>query len=224
MRWHRAGLLAVGLTSAVAVLAGCSGAGHADGSPGAAQTAPQDSAAPQPSPTGGGAPAPGGSGVVASGSTRPAPGSHSTSALPTGTTGRGAGKTVKPVCQQISTDMVAVVLGPKPGPAAATSTPVFAPTPSAVLVCVYSVQGNELVHGTEVTGSAEATLLAGLKAGSASCPANRAEYAVVQTAAGVGQVAWVDLDDCARVLRPDNTVGQASPAALKIIDAVASGH
>jgi hypothetical protein len=142
---------------------------------------------------------------------------------PTGPAGKASGKPVKQQCEDLSTDMFAQVTGGQPGTATATSTPLFSPVPSAVLVCVYGSQSNELVHGTTVTGSAESTLLAGLQAGSASCPANRPLYAVVQTEAAVSQTAWIDLGDCARVLRPDNTIGQASPAALKIIDGVASG-
>ncbi len=126
-----------------------------------------------------------------------------------------------PTCQDLSTNMVAEVIGRQPGTAAATSTPIFSPTPTTVLVCVYGSQSNELVHGTAVTGSAVKTLLAGLQGGSAACPANRSLYAVVQNETAVSQTAWVDLADCARVLRPDNTVGQASAAALKIIDAAA---
>lgn len=120
--------------------------------------------------------------------------------------------------------MVAVVLGQQPGTAVASSTSVFSPVPGSVLLCIYSSQSSELVRGTSVSGPAERTLLAGLQTGgnSAGCPAKRPLFAVVESGTSAGQAAWVDLDDCARVLRPDNTIGQASAAALKIIDADAS--
>jgi hypothetical protein len=213
MRWTRAALLATGLALAVA---GCSGAGH----PASTGTGPLAVATPQP----------------AGQAAKDSPAAHPSSARqsgasssqppggaqPTSAAARPSGKTVKLLCQDTTIDMVSVVLGGQSGTPVASGASIFSPAPSSVLVCVYNSQSGELVHGDSVSGSAERTLLAGLQAGRnpGGCPADRPMFAVVESAASPGQAAWVDLDDCARVLRPDNTVGQASSAALKIINAI----
>jgi hypothetical protein len=214
MRWTRAALLAAGLALAVA---GCSSPGH----PASSGTGPQAAATTQPASSAAkGSPSPHPSSAVQAGasSSRPSGGGQPTTAA-----GRSSGKTVRLLCQDTSIDMVTAVLGRQPGSAVASTAPIFSPTPSSVLVCVYSSQSSELVHGSSVSGSAERTLLTGLQAGAAGCPATRPLFAVVESGTSPGQAAWVDLADCARVLRPDNTVGQASSAALKIIDAI-GGH
>jgi hypothetical protein len=210
MRLTRAVLLAAGLALAIA---GCSGPAH----PASSGTGPQAAATPQPA-SQAAKNSPAASGLPSGASSSQPPGG----VQPTSAAGRPSGKTVKLLCQDTTIDMVSVVLGAQSGTPVASGASIFSPTPSSVLVCVYNSQSNELVHGDSVSSSAERSLLAGLQAGRnpAGCPADRPLFAVVESAASPGQAAWVDLDDCARVLRPDNTVGQASSAALKIIDAI----
>jgi hypothetical protein len=75
------------------------------------------------------------------------------------------------------------------------------------------------VRGGHVSGAAEATLLRGTMAGRAvaGCPRPHRQFAVLQARA------YVEIGGCHRVLRPGNGIGQASPAALAIINQVGRG-
>lgn len=127
---------------------------------------------------------------------------------------------------------------------------VFRSRPRMLRICVYRDVGHSqvvhadgrasqlpighFVHGGEVSGSAEATLLDGIAGGrrSVACPTPHSAFAVVSDATlDNGQVVYVGLGHCHRVLHSSHSVsgsvtvgheevGQASPAALAIIDHV----
>ena len=118
--------------------------------------------------------------------------------------------------------MLDLELGQQPGLSGSPGGPIFSPQPAAVLVCIYRSQSSELARSGTISGSAETTVLQGLEssASTARCSAKPAQFAVIQSETKIPQVAWVELGGCDRVLRPDNTVGYASAAALKIIAGV----
>jgi hypothetical protein len=132
-------------------------------------------------------------------------------------------------CQDNQSDMLALEAQEQPGAVASSGGPLFSSRPHAVLVCVYRYvagpQDTNLIRSGVLTGATETALLTGLSAerGSASCKVGHTRFAVLQASTAVtgsNQVAWVELGGCDRVLRPDNTVGQASRAAIKIIQSL----
>jgi hypothetical protein len=106
---------------------------------------------------------------------------------------------------------------------------VFSPRPSWVRVCVYRDRSGPLdtflVGGSRVSGVTEAALLTGIAAGRASATCARAHtmFAVLLPPQMGRQPAYVEFGGCHRVLRPDNRIGQASPAALTIINRARQG-
>lgn len=107
--------------------------------------------------------------------------------------------------------------------------PVFSPRPSSLRVCVYRDRPGPLdtylVGGTRVSGATETALLRGIAAGrtSATCPRPHAMFAVLLPSRMGSLAAYVEIGGCHRVLRPGNRIGQASPAALSIIDKARRG-
>jgi hypothetical protein len=105
---------------------------------------------------------------------------------------------------------------------------VFSPRPRTLQVCVYRDRSGPLdtflVGGSRISGTTETTLLTGIAAGrsSATCSQPHTMFAVLLPS-GIGQAAYVEIGGCQRVLRPDNRIGQASPAALAIIDQARRG-
>jgi len=101
---------------------------------------------------------------------------------------------------------------------------VFSPRPVWLRVCVYRDRSGPLdtvfVGGGRISGTAETALLAGIAAGrdSAACARAHTMFAVVLPPQIAAMPAYVEIGGCQRVLRPDNRVGQASPAALVIIN------
>jgi hypothetical protein len=77
-----------------------------------------------------------------------------------------------------------------------------------------------LIGGSRISGAAETALLAGIGAGrrSATCPQPHTMFAVLLPPQTGSLPAYVEIGGCQRVLRPDNRIGQASPAALMIIN------
>ena len=77
-----------------------------------------------------------------------------------------------------------------------------------------------LIGGSRISGAAETALLAGIAAGrrSATCPQPNTMFAVLLPPQTGSLPAYVEIGGCQRVLRPDNRIGQASPAALMIIN------
>jgi hypothetical protein len=108
-------------------------------------------------------------------------------------------------------------LRPSPG------GPVFSPQPSSLRVCVYRDRFGPLdtflVGGIQVSGAEERALLAGIAAGraSATCPQPHTMFAVLLPPRMNSLPAYVEIGGCQRVLRPDNRIGQASPAAIKVV-------
>lgn len=102
--------------------------------------------------------------------------------------------------------------------------PVFSPRPSWLRVCLYRDRSGPLdtvfVGGGRISGPAETALLAGVAAGrgSAACARAHTMFAVVLPPQIGAMPAYVEIGGCQRVLRPDNRIGQASPAALVIIN------
>lgn len=100
---------------------------------------------------------------------------------------------------------------------------VFQPRPQALRVCIYRDRSGPLdtylVGGSRISAAAETTLLTGIAAGrsSATCPQPHTMFAVLLPSGMSSQPAYVELGGCHRVLRPDNRIGQATPAALAII-------
>jgi hypothetical protein len=82
-----------------------------------------------------------------------------------------------------------------------------------------------LVGGSRVSGAAETSLLAGIAAGrtSATCLRRHSMFAVLLPRRMGSLPAYVEIGGCQRVLRPDNRIGQASPAALAIINRARQG-
>jgi hypothetical protein len=109
-------------------------------------------------------------------------------------------------------------LRPSPG------GPVCSARPLWLRVCVYRDRSGPLdtyfVGGGRVSGAAETTLLRGITTGrtSAACPRPHARFAVLLPPGMGSAVVYVEIGGCYRVLRPDNRIGQAGPAALAIID------
>jgi hypothetical protein len=109
---------------------------------------------------------------------------------------------------------------PRPSPGGR----VFSPRPSWLRVCVYRDRSGPLdtvfVGGGRISGTAETALLAGIAAGrdSAACARAHTMFAVVVPPQIGAMPAYVEIGGCQRVLRPDNRIGQASPAALVIIN------
>lgn len=101
---------------------------------------------------------------------------------------------------------------------------VFSPRPSWLRVCVYRDRSGPLdtvfVGGGRISGTAETALLASIAAGrdSAACARAHTMFAVVLPPQIGAMPAYVEIGGCQRVLRPDNRMGQASPAALVIIN------
>lgn len=106
---------------------------------------------------------------------------------------------------------------------------VFPSRPPLLRVCVYRDRSGPLdtflVGGSRISGAAETTLLDGMAAGrnSATCPKPHAMFAVVLPPGMGGQPTYVEIGGCNRVLRPDNQIGQATPAARAIIDQALQG-
>jgi len=102
--------------------------------------------------------------------------------------------------------------------------PVFPARPLSLRVCVYRDRSGPLdtyfVGGGRVSGTAESALLRGITAGraSAACPRPHVRFAVLLPPGISGPVVYVEIGGCHRELRPDNRIGQASPAAVAIID------
>ena len=100
----------------------------------------------------------------------------------------------------------------------------FSPRPSWLRVCVYHDRSGPLdtflIGGSRISGAAETALLAGIAAGrrSATCPQPHTMFAVLLPPQTGSLPAYVEIGGCQRVLRPDNRIGQASPAALMIIN------
>ena len=109
---------------------------------------------------------------------------------------------------------------PRPSPGGR----VFSPRPLWLRVCVYRDRSGPLdtvfVGGGRISGPAETALLAGIAAGrdSAACARAHTIFAVVLPPQIGAMPAYVEIGGCQRVLRPDNRIGQASPAALVIIN------
>ena len=99
--------------------------------------------------------------------------------------------------------------------------PVFSPQPASLQVCVYRSRAEPLnpylLGGGRVSGTTETALLQGIAAGRATttCALPRTTFAVLLGPRA--PYAYVEIDGCHRVLRPDNRIGQASAAALAII-------
>jgi hypothetical protein len=113
---------------------------------------------------------------------------------------------------------------------ASAGGPVFASRPPSLRVCVYRDRSGPLdtylVGGDRVSGTAETKVLQGITGGrsSAGCHRPHAMFVLLQPAGVAGSlVAYVEIGGCQRVLRPDNRIGQASPAALAIINQVGRG-
>jgi hypothetical protein len=106
---------------------------------------------------------------------------------------------------------------------------VFSPRPPSLRVCVYRDRSGPLdtflVGGGRISGAAETTLLTGIAAGrtSATCPQPHTMFAVLLPRMN-SQPAYIEIGGCQRVLRPDNRIGQASPAALVIINRARQGR
>jgi hypothetical protein len=100
----------------------------------------------------------------------------------------------------------------------------FSPRPSWLRVCVYHDRSGPLdtflIGGSRISGAAETALLAGIAAGRrpATCPQPHTMFAVLLPPQTGSLPAYVEIGGCQRVLRPDNRIGQASPAALMIIN------
>lgn len=101
---------------------------------------------------------------------------------------------------------------------------VFPSRPSWLRVCVYRDRSGPLdtflVGGSRVSGATETALLAGIAGGRASttCARAHAAFAVLLPPQLGRQPAYVEIGGCHRVLRPDNRIGQASRAAIMIVD------
>jgi hypothetical protein len=115
--------------------------------------------------------------------------------------------------------------GQRPSPGG----PVFSTRPLSLRVCVYRDRSGPLdtflVGGGLVSRAAETALLRGITTGrtSAACPRSHARFAALLTPGLGSAVVYVEIGGCHRVLRPDNRIGQASPAALAIINRAQSG-
>ena len=109
---------------------------------------------------------------------------------------------------------------PRPSPGGRA----FSPRPSWLRVCMYHDRSGPLdtflIGGSRISGTAETALLAGIAAGrrSATCPQPHTMFAVLLPPQTGSLPAYVEIGGCQRVLRPDNRIGQASPAALMIIN------
>jgi len=105
--------------------------------------------------------------------------------------------------------------------------PVFSPQPPSLRVCEYRVRAEPLnpylLGGGQVSGTTETALLQGITAGRATttCTRPRTTFAVLLGPQAPG--AYVEIDGCHRVLRPDNRIGQANAAALAIINRASRG-
>ncbi len=132
-------------------------------------------------------------------------------------------------CPPAAKDMISMLAGRLHPPAAGAAPGTLASgtrasVPPAIGVCVFRIGSEplvgEFVRGGHVTGAAAATLWRGITAGrgSAGCSRPHAMFAVLQPATSAGQVAYVEIDGCQRAVRPDYSVGEASPAAIAIIN------
>jgi hypothetical protein len=107
--------------------------------------------------------------------------------------------------------------------------PVFSSRPPWLRVCVYRDRPGPLdtylVGGGRVSGAAETALLRGIAAGGtpATCPRPHTMFAVLLPPGTGGLAAYVEIGGCHRVLRPGNRVGQATSAALAILNRVRRG-
>jgi hypothetical protein len=105
--------------------------------------------------------------------------------------------------------------------------PVFSPQPASLQVCVYRDRAEPLnpylLGGGPVSGTAETALLQGIATGRATttCALPRTTFAVLLRPQA--PPAYVEIDGCRRVLRPDNRIGQANAAALAIINQASQG-
>jgi hypothetical protein len=100
---------------------------------------------------------------------------------------------------------------------------VFSSRPRVLRVCVYHDRSGPLdtylAGGSRISGVTETTLLTGIASGRspATCPRPHTMFAVLLPPGIGSQPAYVEIGGCHRVLRPDNRIGQATPAALAII-------
>jgi hypothetical protein len=105
--------------------------------------------------------------------------------------------------------------------------PVFGPQPASLLVCEYRDRAGQdnpyLLGGGQVSGTTETSLLQGIASGRATttCTLPRTTFAVLLPPHA--PPAYVEIDGCHRVLRPDNGIAQATTAALAIINQVRQG-
>jgi hypothetical protein len=134
-------------------------------------------------------------------------------------------------CPSAWKDMIGVLDGfahgqsPRPSPGG----PVFSSRPPSLRVCIYRNRPGPLdtylVGGSRISGAAETALLRGIAAGrtSAACPRPHAMFALLLPPRMGSSPAYIEIGGCRRVLRPDNRIGQASPAALAIISRARRG-
>lgn len=105
--------------------------------------------------------------------------------------------------------------------------PVFSPQPASLQVCVYRDRAEPLnpylLGGDRVSGTTETALLQGIATGRATttCTLPRTTFAVLLGPRA--PYAYVEIDGCHRVLRPDNRIGQANATALAIINRASRG-
>jgi hypothetical protein len=134
-------------------------------------------------------------------------------------------------CPAAWKDMIGFLAGLRHGQALHPSAggPVFSARPSWLRVCAYRDRSGPLdtylVGGGQVTGAMETALLLGVDAGSTTvtCRQPHAMFAVLLHPGQGTPPAYVEIDGCHRVLRPDNRVGQASTSALTIIERISRG-
>lgn len=107
--------------------------------------------------------------------------------------------------------------------------PVFSARPSWLRICTYRDRSGPydtyLTGGGRVSGATETALLQGIAGGraAATCPRPHDMVAVLLAPQAGMNPAYVEIGGCHRVLRPDNRIGQASTAALAIIEDASRG-
>ena len=132
-------------------------------------------------------------------------------------------------CPAAWKDMIGFSFAQGPSLRRSPGGPVFSARPLSLRVCVYRDRSGPLdtyfVGGGQVSGAAETALLREVAAGraSAACARPHARFAVLLPPGTGSAVVYVEIGGCHRVLRPDNRIGQASPAALAIINRAHGG-